>query len=73
MNYGHFVLAIFLGRLARFGILSLLTIRYGTNVVAAVGALFKTHLHWVLGIAGLAAGVWFFLHIRKRNRRAESA
>jgi membrane protein YqaA with SNARE-associated domain len=72
MNYGHFVLAIFLGRLARFGILSLLTIRYGANVVGAVGALFRTHLHWVLGIAGLAAGAWFFLHIRKRNRRAES-
>jgi membrane protein YqaA with SNARE-associated domain len=72
MNYGHFVLAIFLGRLARFGFLSFLTIKYGTHVVSAFGFLFRTHLHWVIGIAGTAVGVWFLFQIRKKNTRAET-
>jgi membrane protein YqaA with SNARE-associated domain len=68
MNYGHFVLAIFLGRLARFLILSLLTIKYGKQVVQVVATLFKTHLHWVLGILGAAVGVWLILHLRSRRK-----
>ena len=68
MNYGHFVLAIFLGRLARFLILSLLTIRYGKQVVEIVGTLFRTHLQWVLGILGAAIGLWLILHLRNRRK-----
>jgi len=71
MNYGHFVLAIFLGRLARFLILSLLTIKYGKQVVQVVATLFSTHLHWVLGILGAAVGVWLVLHLRARRRKAK--
>jgi len=71
MNYGHFVLAIFLGRLARFLILSLLTIKYGKQVVQVVATLFRTHLHWVLGILGAAVGVWLVLHLRARRRKAK--
>jgi membrane protein YqaA with SNARE-associated domain len=70
MNYGHFVLAIFLGRLARFLILSLLTIKYGEQVVEVVATLFRTHLHWVLGICGAAAGIWLILHLRSRRKNA---
>ena len=72
MNYGHFVLAIFLGRLARFGILSFLTIRYGANVVGAFASLFRTHLHWVLGVAGALLGIWFLFQIRKRNKKGKA-
>ena len=53
MNYAHFVLAIFLGRLARFLLLSLLVIKYGKQVVDVLATLFRTHLHWVLGILEL--------------------
>ncbi len=70
MNYGHFVLAIFLGRLARFGILSLLTIKYGRDVVAAFAFMFRTHLHLVLGAAGAGIGIWFLLRLKKRKRMA---
>ncbi len=69
MNYGHFVLAIFLGRLARFLILSLLTIKYGKQVVGVVGTLFQTHLHLVLGVIGAAIGVGLLLHLRNRRKR----
>ncbi len=71
MNYGHFVLAIFLGRLARFLILSLLTIKYGKQVVQVVATLFRTHLHWVLGILGAAVGGWLILHLRARRKKAK--
>lgn len=70
MNYGHFVLAIFLGRLARFLILSLLTIKYGKEVVQVVATLFHTHLHWILGILGAAVGLWLVLHLRSRRKKA---
>ncbi|MBV8892292.1 MAG: DedA family protein [Acidobacteria bacterium] len=71
MNYGHFVLAIFLGRLARFIILSLLTIRYGKQVVDTVALLFRTHLSWVLGTIGAALGIWL-LRLRSRRRKART-
>lgn len=68
MNYGHFVLAIFAGRMVRFTILSILTIKYGKNVVEVVGNLFRTHLHWLLGIIGLGIGIWFLFYLRGRRR-----
>jgi membrane protein YqaA with SNARE-associated domain len=71
MNYAHFVLAIFLGRLARFLLLSLLVIKYGKQVVDVLATLFRTNLHWVLGIAGAAIGIWLILHLRSRRRRAK--
>jgi membrane protein YqaA with SNARE-associated domain len=74
MNFGHFLLAIFLGRFARFLILSLLTIRYGTDVVNVVGRLFSTHVHLMLGIIGAAAGVGLLIRqIRRRRRETDSA
>jgi membrane protein YqaA with SNARE-associated domain len=71
MNYGHFALAIFLGRLARFLILSALTIRYGKQVVDVLATLFRTHLHWVLGALGAAVAIWFVLHLRGRRKKAQ--
>jgi membrane protein DedA with SNARE-associated domain len=68
MNFGHFLLAIFLGRFARFVILSLLTIRYGKDVVSVVGHLFSTHLHLMLGIVGAAVGIGFLVRQIRRRR-----
>ncbi|PYX83018.1 MAG: TVP38/TMEM64 family protein, partial [Acidobacteria bacterium] len=69
MNFGHFLLAIFAGRLVRFLILSLLTIKYGRGVVNLVAHLFRTHLHWTLGILGalILLGV-LVRQLRRRNR-----
>ncbi len=69
MNYGHFVLAILLGRFARFLMLSLLTIKYGKQVVSVVGALFHTHLHLVLGLLGAAIAVALLFYVRRRRRQ----
>jgi membrane protein YqaA with SNARE-associated domain len=70
MNFWHFLLAIFVGRLVRFLILSLLVLKFGPQVVALTSAAFAKH--WpelalaVVVIAGLFAWFWY------RARRASS-
>jgi len=70
MNFWHFLLAIFAGRLVRFLILSLLVLKFGPQVVALTSA--AVAKHWpalalaVIVIGGLFA--WF----RYRARRASS-
>lgn len=67
MSYGRFLLAIFLGRFARFLLLSLLTIKYGRDVVDLVGQLFHAHLQLVSGILAAAIAAWLLL--RQRHRK----
>ena len=55
MNFIHFMLAIFSGRLARFLILSALTIQFGPEIVSIMQTLFKTHPWLMLGIFAAAA------------------
>jgi membrane protein YqaA with SNARE-associated domain len=72
MNFGHFLLAIFLGRFVRFLILALLTMKYGRGVVEVVGHLFKTHLHLTLGVIGFAVLIaWLVMQLRRKRRSAE--
>ena len=73
MNFGHFLLATFAGRFVRFLILSLLTIKYGKGVVDLVAPLFRTPLHWTLGILGalILLGV-LVRQLCRRNRNAKS-
>jgi membrane protein YqaA with SNARE-associated domain len=73
MNFGHFLLATFAGRFVRFLILSLLTIKYGKGVVNLVAHLFRTHLHWTLGILGALVLLGVLVRqLRRRNRNAKS-
>ena len=70
MNFWHFLLAIFVGRLVRFLILSMLVLKFGPQVVALTSA--AVAKHWpalvlaVTVIAGLVAWFWY------RARRASS-
>jgi membrane protein YqaA with SNARE-associated domain len=63
MNFWHFLLAIFVGRLVRFLILSLLVLKFGPQVVALTSA--AVARHWpalvlaVTAIAGVLAWVWY--------------
>jgi membrane protein YqaA with SNARE-associated domain len=63
MNFWHFLLAIFVGRLVRFLILSLLVLKFGPHVVALTSA--AVARHWpalvlaVTAIAGVLAWVWY--------------
>jgi membrane protein YqaA with SNARE-associated domain len=76
MNWHKFMLAIFLGRIARFTILSILVIAFGPQVVSIVANLVKEHLPATLAtVAGIVLlGVIFWrLRQRKGGRAVESA
>ncbi len=53
MRPAPFLLAVFLGRLVRFTAVSLLTIRYGPQVVSSTGALVLAHERLLLALLGL--------------------
>lgn len=71
MNFGHFLLAIFLARCVRFFALALLTLWFGPQIVGLVTTLFKTHLYLILALL-VAAGLFgWFMH-KKNKSRAKS-
>jgi len=69
MNFWHFLLAIFVGRLIRFLILGILVLRFGPQVVAFGSELFAKH--WVVLIvvftAAAALGIYAWARSRKRS------
>jgi uncharacterized membrane protein YdjX (TVP38/TMEM64 family) len=68
MGFTRFLLAIFSGRMVRFLLLGLLTIRFGPDVVHLFGTVFKQHYYLLLEaiIVGLVVG--FVMRRRKRRR-----
>jgi len=67
MSYGHFVLAIFLGRCIRFVIEGLLTIYIGPHFVELVSAVFAHHfILLLLGMLAALVAVWVW----QRRRQA---
>ena len=70
MGFLRFLLAIFSGRLVRFLVLSLLTLKFGPDVVKLIAALFSRHLYVVLVVAGAAMIGWFLRKRSGRRRRA---
>ncbi len=70
MSIGHFIVAIFLGRVVRFGVLAILIMRFGPGAVHALRIFFSHHFHWVLLILALGVGVWLF--IRKKRPAMET-
>ena len=67
MGFARFLLAIFSGRMVRFLLLGLLTIKFGPGVVHWLGDLFRQHYYLLLEaiLAGLV--VWWVLLRRKRK------
>ncbi|MGE5053177.1 MAG: YqaA family protein [Acidobacteriota bacterium] len=67
MNFWHFLLAIFVGRLIRFLLLAMLVLRFGPQVVAFGSELFAKH--WVVLIvvftAATALGIYAWVRSRK--------
>jgi uncharacterized membrane protein YdjX (TVP38/TMEM64 family) len=69
MPFGHFLLAIFSGRFVRFLILSVLTMKFGPQVVQLTGTLFLRHLRWVLVAAIVGLAVWYVVWRRKQAQK----
>jgi membrane protein YqaA with SNARE-associated domain len=73
MRFGHFLLAIFSGRLVRFMVLALLTRKFGPQIVDIAGTLVQKHLSWILGalVAGLL--IWLLMRMQRGNSKSLSA
>jgi len=71
MGFLRFLVAIFSGRMVRFLLLGLLTVKFGPNVVRIVGGLFRQHLYVVTLVA--AAGVVAWLMHRKSEGRTRKS
>ncbi len=74
MNWLHFMLAVFTGRVLRFTILSALTIEFGPGIVAMTEALVKQHKNAVLIVLLAIVVLGFAVHYaRKKRNHAEAA
>jgi membrane protein YqaA with SNARE-associated domain len=76
MNFGHFLLAIFAGRFARFLIEALLTLWFGPQIVTLTTNLFAHHfVSILLVVAILAVGwlVWRRTKLQNRQRTPDQA
>ena len=67
MGFARFLLAIFSGRMVRFLILGLLTIKFGPDVVHLFGMLFRQHYEWFLG--AIVAGLLVWLVMRRKMKK----
>ena len=70
MRYRHFLLAIFAGRVIRFSILAVLTVKFGPQIVNVLGTMFTQHLGISLALAGVVAAALVLLLFRQRRKRA---
>lgn len=71
MRVLHFFLAVFLGRMVRWGILSFLVVRYGPEAGNLMTAAVRQHMTAVLVCLGLlAAGLVFYFVRRKLTKKA---
>jgi membrane protein YqaA with SNARE-associated domain len=70
MRFRDFLVAIFLGRFVRFGVLSVLVLWFGPQFIEIAGALFKRHLPWVLGAIVVGVCVWAVLRLRRKTAGA---
>jgi membrane protein YqaA with SNARE-associated domain len=68
MGFVRFLLAIFSGRMVRFLVLGLLTIRFGPDVVHLLGTVFRQHYYLILEAIIVGLVVWFVTRRRKRKR-----
>jgi membrane protein YqaA with SNARE-associated domain len=67
MRFRDFLVAIFLGRFVRFGVLSGLVLWFGPEIVGLLGAVFK--LHWVWVVTTFVSGLCLWLVLRRRSSR----
>ncbi len=73
MSFVKFLSAIFLGRLLRFCILSLLVIRFGPEIVALFGSAVHQHLRLTVAIVAFLGLVgWWVWWLRKKNSQGKT-
>jgi membrane protein YqaA with SNARE-associated domain len=74
MSFLRFVTAIFLGRLLRFLLLSLLVIRFGPDIVEFFSHVVARHVGLTIAIIAVAGLVgWWIWRMRKKNGKSEGS
>jgi membrane protein YqaA with SNARE-associated domain len=63
MRFRDFLVAVFLGRFVRFGVLSGLVLWFGPQIVGLLGAVFKRHWAWVL--TAILCGICLWIVLRR--------
>src|SRR5260221_3412337 len=69
MRFRDFLVAIFLGRFVRFGVLSVLVLWFGPPIVGLFGGVLKRH--WILVLVTLLGAVCVWVGLRLWRRVAE--
>ena len=72
MNIRRFLLAIFLGRVVRFSILSFLVLFFGPQIMSVIADLFHHHRWETIGVVVVIAAIVVVLVLR-RNGREQTA
>jgi membrane protein YqaA with SNARE-associated domain len=70
MSIGHFVLAIFVGRMVRFAALAAVVVYFGPGAMHVTRIFFSHHFHWVVAIAAVSLLAWLML--KRRTRRSST-
>jgi membrane protein YqaA with SNARE-associated domain len=71
MNFGHFLLAIFLARCVRFLALALLTLWFGPQIVGLVTSLFQSHFYLILALLVALGLLGWFMHRKSKAVQAQ--
>jgi membrane protein YqaA with SNARE-associated domain len=69
MRFRDFLVAVFLGRFVRFGVLSVLVLWFGPEIVGLLGGVLRRHWIWIL--VAIVAGVGLWLVMRGRRHAAQ--
>jgi membrane protein YqaA with SNARE-associated domain len=68
MNFGHFLAAVFFGRLLRLSLVSLIVIRYGPQILGFAGSVVHNHLRYLIAVVAAALLIgWWAWRLRKRR------
>lgn len=68
MSFFRFLVAIFSGRMVRFLLLGLLTIKFGPDVVHMLGTAFRQHYYLILEAIIVALVIWIVLGRRRKKK-----
>ncbi len=69
MSFGRFLLAVFCGRMVRFLILSLLTLKFGPSAVHLFAAIFRRHYYVAITVAVAALIAWLLRRQANQKRK----
>ncbi len=71
MRFRDFLVAIFAGRCVRFGVLSLLVLWFGPQIIGLLGGLFRRHWIWIVTLIIGAVCLWLILRMVRGSKAGE--